>query len=1129
MMTNEPETTTDITAEPPMPSDIAATSPVEPPALVEPHSPAWLVKADYFLLVLVLVLCFFLSSFTATNSDHWMHLTIGKQISEGTFQFGVDTFSWMTGPVGDQPAVFWVHHSWLYSWLVYQLDATIGGEGLVLLKAILFTLAIALISRVGWTESNRWFILICLAMAAVAMSPRLLMQPIVFSILFLSITVFLLDRASVFAYSEEGARPDVRYLWGLPPLFALWANFDSWFILGPIVLGVCWAASGLANRLQGGASVPAKTLGMVFAVGLVACLANPFHVRVFQLPPELAYVAVTLLNPLGVNLPDAIFAAGKTLRAFHRAEADQTIMLSTWSLSPMAPLYWRNAALGLNAAGLAYVPLLLLGLVSFTLSAYVPAEKKAPTLHMSRFLLWLLLAMLALVLHRMIVFWALLAAPLTAMTLGDFLTWQHKTSAVAFENRRRALQSARLLSVPFMLLLLFMAWPGWLHGSTEFSSARRVAWGARIDVSLVRALESLPEDENPNVFNVSLDLGNATPFAAPKFKHAVDSRLALFSRDASAYLAARASVMDKTKPTEAWQAISSDHGIRHVVLTNFTGEKTNIRLQYLLSANDWRFRFGDNRHLVFTWAGPNQTWPVDTVIADMNRQAFGKVPASQKPVADGPTEPQTPNWLTLYLEGVAGRPTSITETDLFMARYELARESTGRMVQYEGRKNAEMDDVMKFKLKAYFVGLGVLHGAPGSGTILGFSIGLSLHNNTLLQTENGPPALPVLAMRAARRAVAENPRDANGYTALHRANEFLRQNQEENWLGIKGQLGPRHPSRLRNRIRQLTTVTAIHNAVQLEPDHVQYNHLLSVLFEQDHLYDASLKHLQIVESLLPAHLSRINVSGKERDANLREFRDSVARSENNVMQRRAKFKEHEHEKDELKKVQIAINLRYEELRGKGSSESPLGLADKAVELLEEAMKRSDMAPEKRMAFFQIYFDLLLRLGRANAVADWLKVPQNKESLPLEMYAEFRLQSAAAVGDYAGADAALGLMTKGLAEHLIVEREIAARIAAGVIGAPLLSPVLGSTPPSAFMVMDELRHFSALTGQMDRVNLVLNELGNALTLRGILALEAGETEAALVHFERALSTAGPYFNFSDRPIAQRYLDLLKAVR
>ena len=51
----------------------------------------------------------------------------------------------------------------------------------------------------------------------------------------------------------------------------------------------------------------------------------------------------------------------------------------------------------------------------------------------------------------------------------------------------------------------------------------------------------------------------------------------------------------------------------------------------------------------------------------------------------------------------------------------------------------------------------------------------------------------------------------------------------------------------------------------------------------------------------------------------------------------------------------------------------------------------------------------------------------------------------------------------------------------------------------------------------------------LTLRGVLALEWGLTAAARDHFETALRLAGPKVNFQDRPIAERYVELLREPR
>src|SRR5437763_1415325 len=127
-MTTEPTASagadTNITDKPAAPTPAApvpTTTPAPPApatAAKDERPPAWIVKSDYLLLGLLLLLSFLLASFTASNSELWLHLAIGQRLSEGAFEFGVDPYSWATEAVGTKPAVFWVHHSWLYSWFI---------------------------------------------------------------------------------------------------------------------------------------------------------------------------------------------------------------------------------------------------------------------------------------------------------------------------------------------------------------------------------------------------------------------------------------------------------------------------------------------------------------------------------------------------------------------------------------------------------------------------------------------------------------------------------------------------------------------------------------------------------------------------------------------------------------------------------------------------------------------------------------------------------------------------------------------------------------------------------------------------------------------------------------------------
>src|SRR5205085_12340755 len=106
--------------------------------------------------------------------------------------------------------------------------------------------------------------------------------------------------------------PAPRSLWLLPPLFALWVNLDSWFLLGPLTIALFVLGEGLQRSLSGPRKEGLKrlkSLALVLAVGLAACLLNPYGVRALALPPELAYLVVRVTGPL----PAEWVAAGTTL------------------------------------------------------------------------------------------------------------------------------------------------------------------------------------------------------------------------------------------------------------------------------------------------------------------------------------------------------------------------------------------------------------------------------------------------------------------------------------------------------------------------------------------------------------------------------------------------------------------------------------------------------------------------------------------------------------------------------------------------------------------------------------------------------------------------------------------------
>src|SRR5262249_18772675 len=155
--------------------------------------------------------------------------------------------------------------------------------------------------------------------------PRLILQPMLISLLFLAVTVWILTRNNR------------RLEWCLPVLFALWVNLDAWFLLGPLTVAIFAVASRWSadERFSG--------LMRILVVGLLACWATPPHALAFRLPMELS--PAVLRSPL---LSDPRF---------------ERLFESPWHLSRYTARPAAYSA-GLNAAGLAYFVLLGLGIAS---------------------------------------------------------------------------------------------------------------------------------------------------------------------------------------------------------------------------------------------------------------------------------------------------------------------------------------------------------------------------------------------------------------------------------------------------------------------------------------------------------------------------------------------------------------------------------------------------------------------------------------------------------------------------------------------------------------------------------------------------------------------------------------------
>ncbi len=157
------------------------------------------------------------------------------------------------------------------------------------------------------------------------------------------------------------------------------------YLLGDVLQG--WLAPA-----REGPDAPApgerRTLLLVLVAGAAACLVNPYFYRAFSLPSELGLSGAA----------DSLGRDGQYMSLF---------------FSPLERLYFLPN-IGLNAAGLAYFPLALLGAASFAAALWVGR------LNWRRLIVWAAFLALSAWHARAIPFFAVVTGPVAALNFLDF-------------------------------------------------------------------------------------------------------------------------------------------------------------------------------------------------------------------------------------------------------------------------------------------------------------------------------------------------------------------------------------------------------------------------------------------------------------------------------------------------------------------------------------------------------------------------------------------------------------------------------------------------------------------------------------------------------------------------------------
>jgi tetratricopeptide (TPR) repeat protein len=1016
----------------------------------------------------ILLFAFLAASFPVRNGDFWQHLATGRLVASGQYAFGVDPFACTT------EGVYWANHAWLFDLLLYWLSDAVGGAGLVLIKALVVVALAWTMMRIRPPDGPGWLLAACTGLAILAMSPRLLMQPACVSYFLLGVTLWLLWRGG-------------RGVLLVPILCALWVNVDGWFFLGPLLVGLVCLGDLLMGRMgrmgrMGSGRVP----WWLVPACVVACLCSPHHLRAFVLPLELSYD------------PGVI--------ALRHDPRFQPLFASPWESGLRI-----QTVTAVKLAVYAYFVLLTLGLVSF-----VWARRELPAW---RVLVWLVFAALGAWQARLIPFFAIIAAPITSLNFHSLAGEQTRSSSLVLSLTPRLIVSLCCLA------LLALAWPGWLQGFQ--SSERHAGWAVEPNASLLRSTQTLrswrEEGRIPRgeiVLAVHPDVAHYWAWFCPDEKGFVDHRFTLFGSVAAEYeevcrslIPVLATSAEERRPTTAssrtsWRQALRNRGIRFAVLYDPDPIRFGSALPgFAGSGGEWELCAVDGQALLLRWNDPEVKRPGDSDRLDPDRLVFaraddegGALPAA--PGSGPTTAPAARSLWSTFLDPTRPPAWESAAASVYLRLFD-------ERAAFERQQVAVR---LWARLATSVVGLAPGGTAGPSG--LDVLVGLCMPGAFQSLSDRPSPALPLLAIRAARRALAENPSDAGAALALGQAYFTMGA-----VTGEAEQGGPHAPL---PRLRHVQAVAALNRALVVRPEFQAAHAALAELYLRREYLDAALVHRQAQVRLVTSR-SRTGEDDSAYSARREGLERSAEELEKVVQDRQHQFT-----------VQSGLPSTGTDPVSRARLALRLGLPVKALEVLERSHVEVFGSAGARLEL-----ELLLMLGRAWEAREKLydaEMQANKHKLGvfewpvfdpagrvrayrLPAYEFLCLWESAANGDY---DRAEELLTA-IGERLRAEEDRASlpRLRSALAETVTTEIGLGCSPSVLAGAVRFLR--KDLSVLYSGVAQLPDERADIETIAGLLALERGMPRLAGRHLRQALEIGR---NFVALPVARVYTGRLK---
>jgi hypothetical protein len=231
-------------------------------------------KADFILQRLLLVFFFAILMVYASREvidlDLWLHLKTGEVIVKTRAIPLYDIFSFT---LNGKP---WINHEWLFQALAYAFYSFGHSDGLIFMQNIVVIAIFLLLLFLNLKENNHVFMFVVLYMTLLALAYRFTIRPDIFSLLFITLTLFILTK-----FIENKSKA----LWLLPVFQLLWVNMHGFSFIGPLIILIFL----IGEILKRAAPLPvgykeAQRLNdhqmthliIVFALLLLASLVNPY-------------------------------------------------------------------------------------------------------------------------------------------------------------------------------------------------------------------------------------------------------------------------------------------------------------------------------------------------------------------------------------------------------------------------------------------------------------------------------------------------------------------------------------------------------------------------------------------------------------------------------------------------------------------------------------------------------------------------------------------------------------------------------------------------------------------------------------------------------------------------------------